>query len=335
MEGSSSGWTEQKKTVFQGTVFGCPLWNCYYVDASEAVQTTGWLDVVFAGDLNCTKIVPTHLSDEAAMAEAKECQQTLHKWGKANPVSFEQRKESLHLLHRTRGCGGNFVILGVEFDPALSMHSACQTIATEAGWILKTLLRTRRFHSTAQLVKLYKCQILSYIESRTEGMHHAATTTLDCIDRVQRRYLQEVGISTAEALVNWKLAPLSYRRAIAMLGLLYRIAMGLAPQPLSELFRRVEGFRGSTRSAERRHRFQFAEFGLMGGRTEHFRHSCFGLLTVWNMLPSEVVNCGSIKLFQRKLQNAVIARSFADESFETFFEQARRMRVPVFQQHFA
>ena len=140
--------------------------------------------------------------------------------GGATQVVFDQSKESFHVIHRTRGEGGNFNILGIEFDIALLMHDAARNVAVEAGWRLKTLLRTRRFHTKSELIRLYKSQILSFIESRTVGIHHAAPSVPACVDRVQKHFLREIQVTCIEALVEWRLAPLGCRRTMAMLGLL-------------------------------------------------------------------------------------------------------------------
>ena len=126
-----------------------------------------FIGIVFADDLNCTRIFPKATTNAAAFALARLCQSELHKWGGANQVMFDPSKESFHIIHRTRGEGENFTILGIEFDTGLLMHNAARNVAVEAGWRLKTLLRTRRFHTKSELIKLYKSQILSLIESRT------------------------------------------------------------------------------------------------------------------------------------------------------------------------
>ena len=78
---------------------------------------------------------------------------------------------------------------------------------------------------------LYEARVLSYIESRTAAVHFACTSHLDHIDKVQKRFLRELGISEEEALVKWKLAPLGTRRDIAIPGVLHRTALGGGPQP--------------------------------------------------------------------------------------------------------
>ena len=83
---------------------------------------------------------------------------------------------------------------------------------------------------------MYKAQVLSYIESGTPALYHAAPSVLDRIDRVQRRFLRELGCSEVAALNDFRLAPLVSRRAMAMLGLLHRATLGVAHAQLMTLF---------------------------------------------------------------------------------------------------
>ena len=334
VEGAKSAARELSNSVFQGTVWGPPLWNCFYADASRAVSTQGFSDIVFADDLNCAKILGAEATNVEAIEAAKSCQRELHKWGEANQVLFDAGKESIHVIHRTRGEGGNFVILGIEFDTALVMHDAAKSVAIEAGWRLKTLLRTRRFHTRIELMRLYKSQILSYIESRTAGLHHASASVLACIDGVQRRFLREIHVSSLEALRVFKLAPLACRRAMSMLGFLYRVVHGFAPACLCQLFAQDLRVRESfgTRRSHIEHDFRLMEMAHYGGHTETFRRSVFGLITVWNMLPVDVVRSPSVKTFQRRLQAALAVRAAAGKDWEGFFDEARRMPAHRFQQ---
>ena len=338
VEGKFSAATPLTNSVFQGTVWGPPLWNCFYADASKAVAKNDFLDIVFADDLNCTKIFPNSKSNDDILLEGKKCQKELHAWGAANRVSFDPGKESLHVLHRSRGQGGNFKILGVTYDTALVMHDACRELAVEAGWRLKSLIRSRKFHTTKEMFRLYKAEILSFIESRTAGIHHAAVSNLACIDRVQRRFLSEMSTSEHEALTKWNLAPLSCRRHIAMLGLLHRVAWRRAPAALCDLFalKPPVEFYGQLRGLSRRHQWQFLEpIQLVGSRyTDVFARSVFGLVTVWNMLPADLVSCSSVKTFQKRLRLAVVKRAQSSTEFVDFFSDAKRMTVPVFQRFF-
>ena len=61
------------------------------------------------------------------LAEGRNCQERLHKWGRANLVCFDPGKESFHVLDRTRGHGGNWEQLGVTLDTELRMEDAVQS----------------------------------------------------------------------------------------------------------------------------------------------------------------------------------------------------------------
>ncbi len=131
---------------------------------------------------------------------------------------FDSHKESFVLMRRFRAIGVNFKLLGVTFDPQLLMHVGTRKIAIEAGWRLQAVLRPRRFFTTPELFRLYKSLVVSFIESGTPGYFHAAESVLDCIDRVQRRFLREMDMPEEAALINFRLAPLRARRGMAILG---------------------------------------------------------------------------------------------------------------------
>ncbi len=132
--------------------------------------------------------------------------------------------------------GESFKIISVHFDPKLAMNDAAHSFAVEAGWRLRTLLRTQRFYTTATLFKLYKCHILSFIEGATPALYHAAPSVLKPLDDLQSNSLEQVGLTDIAALVDYNLAPLGMRRDIAMLGLLFKVASGTAPPPITNLF---------------------------------------------------------------------------------------------------
>lgn len=67
----------------------------------------------------------------------------------------------------------SFKMLGVIFDGALTMQGAIDELVGEAIWKLKTLIRTKRFYTDAELVMLYKSHLLSYMEYRTPAVYHA------------------------------------------------------------------------------------------------------------------------------------------------------------------
>ncbi len=344
LDGCASRQIPLTNSVYQGTVLGPPLWNIHYSDSRVAVNAEGFEEVIFADDLNCSKEMGPTTTEAQANTALRACQKSLHRWGAANRVLFDPGKESFHGIHRTRAFGEDFKILGVLFDCQLTMGSAAHEIATESGWKVKSILRCRRFYSQSELMKLYKAQVLSFIESRTSAIHHAAPSVLDKIDRVQRRFLREIGLTEIEALVRFKLAPLPARRDIAMLGLLHRASHGRAPAPLTTLLLSGQqparsGIAMSLRAGSRHDR-QIPEFlsrASRGAHTDVLRRSCFGLATVWNMLPTTVANTKLTKTCQRCLQQCLTRRAqqAPDSDWQHFFlTGARVMPVYIFQRLF-
>ena len=94
--------------VYQSTVPGQPLLNIFYGDSAVAVNLLGFLEIIFADDLNCFKNFGIHIPNTSLQAEMRLCQRELHKWGKANQVSFDPTTESQHILELSGGEGRNF-----------------------------------------------------------------------------------------------------------------------------------------------------------------------------------------------------------------------------------
>ena len=140
-------------------------------------------------------------------------------------------------------------------------------------------------------------------------MYHAPPFFLLNLDRVQQQLLDELGLTAAEALLHYNLAPLTTRRDISMLGLLHRAATGLAPHALQDVlplqgstaggnFSRGWAFAGS------RHNRQLQDY-VDGTHSRILERSAYGLVYSYNSLPQTVVDARSLTTFQRRLQNAV------------------------------
>ena len=104
----------------------------------------------------------------------------------------------------------------------LTMEEATHECSVEAHWRLSSLLRSRRFFITRDVVLHYKSQVLSFLEYRTCAITHAADVHLHAFDSVQRRFLWNLNLSPYDALHSFNLAPLSARRDVANLGIIYR-----------------------------------------------------------------------------------------------------------------
>ncbi len=231
--------------------------------------------------------------------------------------------------------GEDFKILGVLFDAQLRMHSATRAIATEAGWRLQTLMNARQYFSTPELFRLYKSQILSYIESSTPAIYHAAVSVLERVDRVQSRFLRNVGFTEFSALKNFRLAPLAARRDIAMLGALHRITLGLAPPQMAILFPGIGAIaepaaRQNLRYWRPRHNRQLAT-PVTFRSSDVLQRSVFGLVGCYNRLPQQVVDISCVKGFQRCLQFALLqSAEFGLDNWRNMYSVEWRMPAARF-----
>ena len=60
--------------VFQGTVWGPPLWNTFYADSRRPIRKEGFKEIIFADDLNAWKKVAAGASRESMMTAMTKCQ---------------------------------------------------------------------------------------------------------------------------------------------------------------------------------------------------------------------------------------------------------------------
>ena len=200
------------------------------------------------------------------------------------------------------------------------MHDAVHQCTVEAGWRAKSLLRAQRFFSAGEAILLYKAQVLSYIEARTPGIAHAAASTLEPLDRVQRQFLRQLGLTEKEAAIEYRLLPLNARRNIAMLGVVHRCTLGRAPSSIAALFRPGSRPARSTRVTRSHSRPVEDLTGVL--RQDYISRSALGYATVYNVLPERVVQAATTKEFQRMLQNLVIDRAKAGcEDWQTTLSQ--------------
>ena len=294
--GDASKEFELKDMVFQGTVWGPTLWIIFDEDARMAIQELLYNEIVYTDDLNAYREFPGMAPNVKIKKSLGLCQKELHNWGKANQVVFDPKKESFHILAKSKAesVGGDFKLLGVFFDVCMEMANAVNKVVREAGWKLKMLLRTRRFYTDAELIVLYKAHLLSYLEYRTPAVYHATRDVLDKLDRVQSRFLRDAGVDDGSALVHFNLAPLASRRDMAMLGVLHRTVLGKGPPHFKDHFKVETGRR--LKDPRR----------VMNDPL--VKRSALGLAAIYNMLPGSCREKSSVKDFQRELQKIMRER---------------------------
>ena len=303
--GARSDVIQMADMVYQGTVWGPPLWNIFFQDASHAIRLLNFIELVYADDLNALKTYPANASNAIILSDLRECQATLHSWGRANSVVFDAGKEHFHILSHRSPHGDSFKLLGIMFDCQLRMGAAINDCAAACHLRVMSLLRARRFHSLEEMVLLYKSHVLSYAEYRTPAIAHAASSALCVLDAVQDRFTQALGLNAAEACVAHRLAPLSTRRDIAILGIVHRAAIGRGP-PLFHSWFRLDSAPPPPR-APRRHQRHLADPCAL--RAQQFViNSALGAVRVYNILPDFVVAAQTVKEFQSRLSALLVCQ---------------------------
>ena len=175
---------------------------------------------MYADDRNAYRLFTNGTSNDFVLDQPRRCQFELHERGVANAVTFEQSKESFHILVHSQRYGDPFRLLRVTSDTQLSMGSAVSECSIESHWRLFSLRRSRIFVSVNDMVLHYGAYILSFLQYRTCAITHAADTHLISLDSVQKIFLRNISLSSVDALQVCNLAPLFSRRDIANLGII-------------------------------------------------------------------------------------------------------------------
>ena len=182
------------------------------------------------------------------------------------------------------------------------MELAIQLLVPEAAWKLKAILRCRRFFDTQRLIQLFKSHILGFLEYRTPAILHASSSVLAPLDHIFDRFIGQLGISSEQALLDYSLAPLSSRRDIAALGIIQRSVLGLGPHHLRKFFQLdPTQSRSSARIYGNKHSRQLLDpFETL--HRDYINRSILGYIWIYNLLPSGVVVCDNVQLFQSRCQ---------------------------------
>ena len=156
------------------------------------------------------------------------------------------------------------------------------------------------------MVRQYKTHVLCLLEINPGGYYHALDSVLAPLDNLQTQFLREIEVSETSAFLTFNLLPLSTRRDIGMLGLIYKSVRGIAHSDLQELFPRARprNHRYETKLKSHRHPYQLEE-ARPGTHHALLRRSIFGLARIWNRLPKEVVGLQDVNNFQITLTQMV------------------------------
>ena len=114
---------------------------------------------MFADDLNVFQEFDRQQPVIEVQETLQKCRDKVHKWGKANRVSFDPSKEHLVVLHPSEYHGAAFKLLGCMVDTDLAMDSAIDLLLTKIRPKITAILRTRGYYSVPDLITQFKTHI--------------------------------------------------------------------------------------------------------------------------------------------------------------------------------
>ena len=247
------------------------------------------------------------------MSEMQRCQSVVHRWGRDNRVAFDPAKEEFKIIHPFSGTGDSFKYLGPIIDTQIRMHDEIQRIVKKCRPKIRAIMRMRGVYNAANLIQQFKTHVWCLLEGSVGAIFHAYNSDLDKLDNLQNSFVRQLNMTPENAFIDFNFAPLHLRRDIGCLGLLFKVSRGIAHQKFSSLFSpalpREYHSRHSLRSAP--HQFQIHDF-CDGRHSDLMSRSMFGMVRVWNKLPSHLVEAPSVSAFQNRLTE--LARSHCRQS---------------------
>jgi len=142
-----------------------------------------------------------------------------------------------------------------------------------------SLLRARRFLTPETILYLYKSTIRPCMEYCCHLWSGASSSSLELLDRVQRKVANAIGENLAS-----KLDPLSHRRKVASLSLFYRYFHGRCSKELADLVPATRVFPRDTRLAVNSHPYTVM---VPTTHTETYARTFFpSTAKLWNSLPA-------------------------------------------------
>ena len=230
--------------VPQGSIIGPTLFLLFINDLPNHIINS--MVDIYADDTTIYRCTSKNVDDEKVASDLSSDLENVVEWGKTWHVSFNPSKTKLVTFHHKRGIVQfNPVqmdqvvlenspclerLLGLKLTPDLKWNSYILSVAKEAGRMVGSFYRSKKFLTPAAILYLYKSQIRPKMEYCCHIWSGASDASLSSLDRVQRRLKRLVGEDLFATL-----QPLSHRRKVASLSLLYRYYNGKCSQELHDM----------------------------------------------------------------------------------------------------
>lgn len=282
--------------VFQGTVLGPSLWNCFFHDVEGPAAFEGGTPSIFADDLNVFQVFPATTTNEIIFSSLLRTKKHVHQWGRRNRVTFEESKEACAVIHPSDGEGEAFKILGCLFDVKLSMELEIQRVFSKVRPKIMTMLRTSHIYSIEAMMGQFKTHIWGYFEYAAGCILHVPDSVLFRFDQLQQKFIDHLGISAEDAFLQHNFAPITLRRDIAMLGFLHKRILSECHPKIESVFPRRLADQWDLHSKP-----MDVQLDDIVVRHQMFHRSIFGFALMYNRLTQSLVDEGTVKKFQGRL----------------------------------
>ena len=224
-------------------------------------------------------------------------------------MQFDPSTEYLTILHPSRGIGDDFKMLGTLFDTCLSMHPCLESVLAKVRPKIRALLRLRNLYSVRTMLEQYKSHIWGITEYSNGALILAAPSQLQRLDKMQRWYLHELGITDEEAFVTYNFAPPSLRRHIGMLGFLHKIVLGECHPALRQALPfappgLIARFHTNALDPQR---------GEVISHDRLYMRSIYAFILVYDSLPQTLADSPTIASFQARLTHLAKQKASTSE----------------------
>ena len=141
------------------------------------------------------------------------------------------------------------------------------------------------------------------------------------LDKLQRWYLKELGISDQDAFVQYNFAPPTLRRNIGLLGFLHKRVLGECHPALCQAL----PF-GPPAIAARYHTKHLETFsGLVVSHARIYERSLYAYTRVYNRLPQTLADSPSVKSLQSRLTHLAKQRANAQDDWRRCFHDCHEL----------
>ena len=280
--------------VPQGSILGPTLFLLFINDLPNHIIES--LVDIYADDSTLYKSTSSDVDDPTVASDISSDLEQVVQWGKRWFVSFNAPKTKLGSFHHKRNSpsfssiqmDGSTLkeapclerLLGLKLTLDLRWNSYILSVAKETSKMVGSFFRSKRFLTPAAILYLYKSQIRPRMEYCCHIWAGASQHALSCLDRVQSRLRYLVGDSLFSSL-----QPLSHRRNVASLSLLYRYYNGKCSNELHEMVPPRRTFVRNTRFSSNAH----PHFLEIETSHQNFHMQSFfpRTATLWNSLPAD------------------------------------------------